>query len=1046
MIAWFAKNDVAANLLMITVLIGGAFALSYETAIEIFPSSEPEIIRVSVPLRGATPEDAELGLAVRIEEAVDGLDGIKRISSVSVEGSARVDIEVEDDSDPRVVLDEVKTRVDAINTFPAEAEKPVISLAQRKFGVITVVVAGRYSEQEIRSFAEKVRDDLSRMQGISQVSLDAVRKYEIAIEASQDRLREYGLSLAQLATAIRSSSIDLSAGNVRTEGGDVLIRSKGQAYRRSDFENIVVKTNPNGSIIRVGDVALVKDGFEEDAIKTRFDGDFAALIQVERVGDESALAISELVRNYIAEQQVNLPVGMKLKYWDDDAQQLKNRLGVLGSSAFQGAFLVIGLLALFLRPKIAIWVFVGIPISFLGAFMLMSLFGITLNLMSAFGFIVVLGIVVDDAIVTGESIYQRLKNGDSGLDASINGTMDVAVPVTFGVLTTMVAFLPLTLIEGRFGTIMGPVAAVVISVLFFSLIESKLVLPAHLKKLGKGFDAENPGRISRWQSNFADGFERSILNYYRPALEFLLTHRFATLASFLGVLFLMIALIMSGWTKFTFMPRIQGETATASLTMPVGTQFKITDRYIDRMFVAAQQLQEKYIDPVTQASIVKHVMSSTGSQRGSRGSEFGRVQFELVPPEQRAIEITTNQLISEWRKLIGPIPGAESITFRANFFRVGDPVDIQLSADSLETLEQASNEVRAHLQSYPTVYEIADSLSDGKEELRIDVKPQGHVLGLTRNEILGQVSQAFQGFQAQRIQRGRDDIRVLVRLPVAERSNFSTLGEMLVRTPTGREVPLAHVATLSPGKGPQRITRIDRYRTVNITAEVEKTKTNMTVLQEEIRTHMDQLVTRYPGLAYEMEGEAREQRESFGSLQSGLVLVLFAIYCMLALPLKSYTQPLLVMSVIPFSIIGAIAGHWIMGYTLSMMSVMGLLALTGVVVNDSLVLVHQVNKLREAGQSALESVLNAGVVRFRPIILTSLTTFFGLAPLLAEKSTTAQFLIPMGISLGFGILFATLITLILIPVNMLVAHDIKRLLSPIEPVVSKSEPIVSQGH
>ena len=1034
MIAWFAKNDVAANLLMITVLVGGAYALTYKTAIEIFPSSEPEIIRVSVPLRGATPEDAELGLAVRIEEAIDGLDGVKKITSISVEGSARVDIEVDDGNDPRVVLDEVKTRVDAINTFPAEAEKPVISLAQRKFGVITVVVAGSHSEQEIRSYAEMVRDDLSRLEGISQVSLDAVRKYEIAIEASQDKLREYELTLAQLAASIRGSSVDLSAGNVRTQGGDVLIRSKGQAYRKSDFENIVVKTNPNGSIIRVGDVANVQDGFEEDAIKTQFDGDFAALIQVERVGHESALKISELVKNYITEQEPNLPLGMKLKFWDDDAQQLKNRLGVLGSSAFQGAFLVIGLLALFLRPKIAIWVFVGIPISFLGAFVLMSLFGITLNLMSAFGFIVVLGIVVDDAIVTGESIYQRVKNGDSGLDASVNGTMDVAVPVTFGVLTTMVAFLPLTLIEGRFGTIMGPVAAVVISVLFFSLIESKLVLPAHLKKLGKGFDSENPGKISQWQSNFADGFERGILRYYRPMLKFLVDHRFATLASFLGVLFLMATLIMSGWTKFTFMPRIQGETATASLTMPVGTQFHVTDRYIDKMFVAAQELQGKYIDPVTERSIVKHVMSSSGSSRGTSGSQFGRVQFELVPPEQRNIEISTNELISEWRKLIGPIPGAESLTFRANFFRVGDPIDIQLSANSLETLERASNEVREHLRSYPTVYEIADSLSDGKEELRIDVKPQGHVLGLTRNEILSQVSQAFQGFQAQRIQRGRDDIRVLVRLPVGERSDFSTLGQMLVRTPAGREVPLEHVASLSPGKGPQRITRIDRYRTVNITAEVEKTKTNMTVLQDEIRSHMDKLILRYPGLKYAMEGEAREQRDSFGSLQSGLVLVLFAIYCMLALPLKSYSQPLLVMSVIPFSIIGAIVGHWMMGYTLSMMSVMGLLALTGVVVNDSLVLVHQVNKFRDAGQSAEESVLNAGVVRFRPIILTSLTTFFGLAPLLVEKSTTAQFLIPMGISLGFGILFATLITLILVPVNMLVAHDIKKLFSPKDPV------------
>ena len=1028
MIAWFARNDVAANLLMITVVMMGGYALTYETAIEIFPSSEPQRIRITVPLRGATPEDAELGIAIRIEEAVDGLDGIKKLSSVSIEGSSRVDIEVDEDSDPRVVLDEVKTRVDAINTFPADAEKAVISLVQYRYGVITVVVAGRYTEQEIRTYAENVRDDLSRLPGISQVSLDAVRKYEISIEASQDNLREFGLSLAQLAQAIRESSVDLSAGNVRTQGGDVLIRSKGQAYRRTDFENIVVKTNANGSIIRVVDVAVVKDGFEEDAIKTQFDGEFAALIQVERVGDESALEISALVKNYINEKQANLPVGIKLKFWDDDAQQLKNRLSVLGNSAFQGAFLVIGLLALFLRPKIAIWVFVGIPISFLGAFALMSLFGITLNLMSAFGFIVVLGIVVDDAIVTGESIYQRLKNGQSGIDASINGTMDVAVPVTFGVLTTMVAFLPLTFIEGRFGTIMGPVAAVVISVLFFSLIESKLVLPAHLKRMGKGFDSENLGKMGRWQSNFADGFERGIVVYYRPALLFLITHRLATLATFIGVLFLMMTLIMSGWTKFTFMPSIQGETATASLTMPVGTQFKITDRYVDKMFVAAQQLQDKYIDPVTQDSIVKHVMSSTGSSRGARGSEFGRVQFELVAPEERNIDITTNQLISEWRKNIGPIPGAESLTFRANFFRVGDPINVQLSANSLETLELASNEVKKHLQTYPTVYEIADTLSDGKEELHIDVKPQGHVLGLNRNEILGQVSQAFKGFQAQRIQRGRDDIRVLVRLPAGERSDFSTLNEMLIRTPAGREVPLAHVATLSPGKGPQRITRIDRYRTVNITAEVEKTKTNMTVLQSEIRAHMDEMITRYPGVGYVMEGEAREQRESFSSLQSGLILVLFAIYCMLALPLRSYMQPLLVMSVIPFSIIGAVIGHWLMGYTLSIMSVMGLLALTGVVVNDSLVLVHQVNKLRVAGQSALDSVLNAGVVRFRPIILTSLTTFFGLAPLLVEKSTTAQFLIPMGISLGFGILFATLITLVLVPINMMLADDVKQAL------------------
>ncbi len=1019
MIAWFARNDVAANLLMITVLLLGGYALLYETAVEIFPTTDPETIRVSVPLRGATPEDAELGLAVRIEEAIEGLDGIKRMTSTSVEGSSTVWIEVDEDSDPRVVLDEVKTRVDAINTFPAEAEKPVISLAQRTRAVIDVVVAGDYSEEEIRIYAERIRDDLLRMPGITQVSLDAVRNYEIAIEASQDRLREYNLSLADLAQAIRASSLDISAGNLRTQGGDVLIRSKGQAYRRSEFEQIVVKTNPDGSIIRVGDVADVKDGFQEDAVKTLFDGEYAAVIKIRRVGNESALQIADAVKAYLDEKQNTLPVGMSLTYWDDDSQQLRNRLGVLGSSALQGTFLVIALLTLFLRPKIALWVFIGIPISFIGAFSLMSLFGITLNLMSAFGFIVVLGIVVDDAIVTGESVYRRLKLGDAGVDASIHGTMDVAVPVTFGVLTTMVAFLPLAFVEGRFGTIMGPVAAVVMSVLFFSLIESKLVLPAHLKGMGKGVEKESTNRFAVWQRRFADGFEQKIVDHYRPALAFLTEHRYATLAGFLGALFIVVALISSGWTRFTLFPSIEGETATASLSMPVGTQFAVTDRHIERIFQAARTLQDKYTDPDSGESIIKHMLSTSGPQSG-------RVQFELVPPEKRTLKVTTGQLIGEWRRLIGPVPGAENLTFRANFFRVGDPIDIQLSGNSLETLSTVADKVKERLATYPTVFEIADTLSDGKEELRIELSPQGYVLGLTRNEIVSQVGQAFKGFQAQRIQRGRDDIRVLVRLPAEERADFATLDEMLIQTPAGRQVPLSHVATLSPGKGPQQIKRIDRYRTVNVTAEVEKTSTNMTVLQNEIRQFVDELLLQYPDVHYDMEGEAREQRESFGSLQSGLIMVLFAIYCMLALPLRSYTEPMIIMSVIPFGVIGSVMGHWIMGYNLSMLSVMGMLALTGVVVNDSLVLVDAVNKQKRNGVTLREAVLNAGVIRFRPIILTSLTTFFGLMPLLLEESTTAQFLIPMGISLGFGILFATAITLVLVPTHILIGDDISR--------------------
>ena len=1014
---------------MITVIVSGAYALMNRVAVEVFPSTELDIITVTVPLRGATPEDAELGLAVRIEEAVEGLEGVKKITSVAVEGSASVSIEVDENYEPRNVLDEVKTRVDAINTFPGDAEKPIISLAQHKWGVIDVVVSGDYGEAEVRQFAERVRDDLLRHPAISQVSLDAVRRYEIAIEVSQNRLREYGLTLGQLAQAIRVSSIDLSAGNVRTQGGDVLIRSKGQAYRKSDFENIVVKTNDDGSILRIADIAVVNDGFREDTMLTQFNGQHAAMIQVERVGKESALEISAAVKDYIAAQQDQLPVGIELAYWDDDAQQLKNRLGVLGTSALQGTFLVIALLTLFLRPKIALWVFIGIPISFLGAFSIMAAFDITLNLMSAFGFIVVLGIVVDDAIVTGESIYRRLKMGHSDADASITGTLDVAMPVTFGVLTTMVAFIPLTYIAGRFGSIMAPVAAVVVSVLFFSLVESKLVLPAHLRGMGEGFEKTNRSALSRWQERFADGFEAAVLQYYRPALAYLATHRYATWAGFVGVLLIILALLQSGWMRFTFFPSIQGETAVAMLNMPVGTQFGVTNRHVERIYEAARTLQERYVEADTGESIIKHILTSTGSRRGSVGPQYGRVRFELVPPEKRSIDITTQGLINEWRDLIGPIPGAESLTFRASFIRFGDPINIQLHGQSLEALAAAADDIKQHLASYPTVYEIADTLSDGKEELRIEVTPQGHVLGLSRNDIVSQVGEAFKGFQAQRIQRGRDDIRVIVRLPATERADFATLAELLITTPSGQQVPLSHVASLTPGKGPQQITRIDRYRTANVTAEVDKANTNMTLLEQSIREHVQQVLGKYPGIHFTMEGEAREQSDSFASLWSAIVLVLFAIYCMLALPLKSYGKPFVVMSVIPFAIIGAVIGHIIMGYTMSMMSVLGILALTGVVVNDSLVLVHAVNKQRDAGEGYLPAVLNAGVIRFRPILLTSLTTFFGLMPLLLEKSTTSQFLIPMGISLGFGILFATAITLILVPIHLLIANDARNALS-----------------
>ena len=1037
MIDWFARNHVAANLLLFSIIVGGIYSLHSWLKLDMFPEIEPDIITVVVPLRGATPEDIELGVAIRIEEAVQDLEGIDQITSRSVEGKTTVNIEVDSDYEPRELLNDIKNRVDSINTFPADTEKPVVSLAQRTYTVISVVVAGDYSEGEIRSIAEQVRDDLLRIGGVTQVRLDAVRKYEISIEASQDRLREFNLTLADIAQAVQRSSLDISAGNVRTEGGDVLIRSKGQAYRRAQFEQIVVKTNPDGSIIRVADVARVNDGFEEILLKTGFNGGFAALIRVNRTADQDAIEVAQKVKDYIAERQAALPVGISLSYWDDNSEYLKARLGTLVNNGIQGSILVILLLTMFLRPAVALWVFIGIPASFLGALMLMPFTGVTINMISLFGFIIVLGIVVDDAIVTGENIYTRLRAGEDPLAASVQGTKQVAVPVTFGILTTIAAFSPLAFVEGRMGDFMAAIPAVVIPCLVFSLVESKLVLPAHMKTVRIRSEPATLSGFSGFQQRFADGFEQFIVDYYRPLLRFSLANRYSVIAAFLGVLALTLALVLSGWAKFIFFPRIESDVATVTLSMPVGTPFQVTDRHMQRITGAAFELQRKYTNGEGGEPVIRNILSTTGSALIARGGgpgnnqtlgdNYGQVIIELVPSDERITDISALKLLNEWRRMIGVVPGAESLTYRAELIHAGDPVHIQLNAQSLETLEAVGEQIKQRLATYPTVFDISDSLSDGKEELQIELTRQGHVLGLTRAAVANQVSQAFRGFEAQRIQRGRDDIRVIVRLPRDERSTTATLDEYLVTTPDGRQVPLSHVATLTPGKGPSTILRIDRERTMNITADVDKTRTNMTVLQADLNEYLQELLAGYPGVTWSFEGEAKEQRESFASLQWGMIVILFVIYVLLALPLKSYVQPLIVMSVIPFGIIGAVWGHWLLGRELTFPSMLGVMALVGVVVNDSLVLVDFINQKKAEGMSVPDAVLNSGVVRFRPVMLTSLTTFFGLLPLLFEKSVQAQFLIPMGISLGFGILFATTITLIMIPVNVIILEDIKKL-------------------
>jgi multidrug efflux pump subunit AcrB len=1026
MITWFAKNSVAANLLMISILFAGLFNLSNNIPLEVFPSFEAQTVSVSVSLPGATPQDVEKSVTIRIEEAVQDLEGIDEIRSTTGEGSAAVYIDIDDDYDPQTLLADIKSRVDAINTFPSDAERPVISLAQHTRDVITVTLASDYGEHETREYAQTLRDEMLRLDGVTQLELDGVRDYEIAIEVSQNTLRQYNLTLDDIADAISKSSIDISSGNLRTSGGDILLRSSGQAYRKNEFSQIPIKTNTDGSKLLLEDIANINDGFEETPVRTRFNGKNAVFIEVYRIGDQSAIDVADKVKTFIEERQHTLPQGYELNYWDDDSSIVKNRISTLTSSAIQGGILVLALLTLFLRPAIAFWVFIGIPISFMGAFLVMPLFDVTLNVLSLFGFILVLGIVVDDAIVTGENIYTHLNRAESGEEAVIKGTLEVSKPVTFGVLTTVAAFLPLAFVEGMRGPMFTQIPFVVVPILLFSLIESKLVLPSHLKHIKLRKEKTRQSRFEIYQQKFADGFENAILKHYRPVLEVCLKNKLTTLLSFLSLFFILIALIVSGWTQFTFFPRIPSETVRVTLTMPSGTPFEVTNHHILSISKNAEKMREKYRDPDTGKSFILNVLSVTGGRGGT--SNEGRVRFEITPPEQRSNTISSQELVNEWRNMNGDIAGAESITYRAELGRGGDPIDVQLSANSLDTLSKVAEHVKEHLATYPTVFDIADSLSDGKEELQVELTDQGNAIGLTRQEVASQIRSAYYGAQAQRIQRGRDDVKVMVRLPLDERRSIANLQNLLIQTSDGKEIPLAQVASLKPGKGPSTINRIDRFRTISVSADVEKANTNMTVVNASLRSFMDQLVTRYPDVSYSLEGEAREQRDSFGSLGWSLLAVLFAIYVLLAIPFKSYIQPFIVMSVIPFGLVGAVLGHWIMGSNLTLLSLMGMLALVGVVVNDSLVLVDYINQQRARGIDLMKAILTAGTARFRPVMLTSLTTFIGLLPLLFEKSTQAQFLIPMAISLGFGILFATFITLIMIPVNYMLMENTRTFL------------------
>jgi multidrug efflux pump subunit AcrB len=1030
MIEWFARNGVAANLLMVLIFFMGYWSLSSRTPLEVFPEFEREVVNIVMVYRGATPLEVEESIVIRIEEAIEDLQDIKKIVSNAYEGVARVRVELESGSSPRDVLDDIKNRVDAVNTFPDDAERPTYSVQESKREVISVAVSGDLPETELRALGERVREDLISIPQITQVELTAVRPYEISIEVSEQTLDRYQLTFDAVVNAIKRSSVDLPAGSIKTGSGEVLLRTKGQAYVQSDFEDIVVVRRPDGTRVTVGDIATVHDAFEEDPLYSLLDGKPAVLLEVYRVGDQSAIGVGNAIKQYVQNNQSAMPAGVTLDYWRDRSRIVKLRLNTLLKSALQGGLLIFILLALFLRFSVAVWVCVGIPISFMGAIALLPELGVTINLISLFAFILVLGIVVDDAIVTGENIYSHLKRLQDPTEAAIQGTQEIAIPVTFGVLTTVAAFIPLLMIGGHRGPIFAQIPMIVIPVLLFSLVESKLILPAHMKHIKVRSD-EHLGWLQRLQRKVADGLEHFISSVYQPILARALEHRLLTLALFVGGAFIIVSVVLSGRYGYTFFPRIESETARVTLVMPEGTPVTETTRHIQRIGSAAGELQTKYTDPVTGQSVIRQTLLSIGwnaTGRGSSGTSgqpnLGQISMELVPPEDRTLSIGSSDLLKELREMVGPIPGAKQLSFRAEIGRGGDPIDVQLAGQDFEQLSQVTELVKARLSEYPGVFDVQDSFEDGKDEIKLTIKPLAELLGLNVEDLGRQVRQAFFGAQAQRIQRGRDDVRVMVRYPERQRRSVDSLYQMRIRAPGGAQVPFENVADAEIGQGYSTIRRVDRNRVVNVSADINKKQGNLNQVISDLQPFLEELRIKYPSVRYSFEGEQREESESYGSLYFGMLFVLFAIYSLLAIPFRSYLQPIIVMLIIPFSVVGAILGHMIMGMNLSIMSVMGLLALSGVVVNDSLVLVDWINRRRREGMGIGDAVRNAGVARFRAILLTSLTTFAGLMPLIFEESTQAQFLIPMAVSLGFGILFATFITLILVPVCYLLLEDI----------------------
>ena len=1018
MVPYFAHNPVAANLLMTLMLAGGLLA-GLQLTSQVFPTVDPGIVTVSVPYPGATPTEVEEGITRRVEEAVFGIDGVERVLSSATENMGTVTIELKDFVDDKRVRDDVEAAVDRLADFPPEdAEQAEVVRSERADDVMTLVVSSELSELELLRGAEALEEALLALPNVTLVSLMGARDYEVSIEVREEALRRYDLTIAQVANAVRFSSLNLSSGELRTEAGDLLLRTNTKRVRGEQFEDIVLRAAPDGGILRLGDVATVRDGFVDVDLVNTYNGRRSVFVRVQKSAAEDMLTVAAEIKDMLASYQP--PPSIDVEMWEDGTEALESRLNLLLRNGVLGFALVFLFLVVMLDLRLAMWVAMGVPISFLGAFLFFDFFDVNINMVSLFALIIVLGVVVDDAVVVGENIVSEQEGGLAGVNGAIAGCLGVRSPVTVGVLTTMAAFAPLLFVTGTFGQILGVVPVVVIAVLAMSLVEVFFILPAHLSH-GKAWSRWPldvfQARISRAVMGFRD-------NWLVPAIAWAVRWHYVTV--YVGVVLVMTAVALLSaphplGVRFLFFPSLESDRLEADLAFPVGTPFEVTEAATQRLVDAAYATDEQAGGTSFRSVSVTAGGQTTGGGGPGAGtrlniaSHVASVQIVLNSEPLRTL--SAQELERRWRINTGEIAGAEQLSFSAELFGPGADVEYELSHPNDAMLDRAVADLKTAYREHPSLYEIQDSVSLGKRQYDIDLTAAGEAAGLTPLDVARQLREHFFGAEVQRIQRGRREVKVMVRYPDDQRRSTRDLFNARIRLADGTLAPLDTVARVTESRSFSSIDRINGLRVVTVSADVDTELATPNEIAAQLEDDvLPGLQQRYPGLQISQSGFGREQAQDMAALGNLALVALLVIFVLVASQLRSYVQPFIILASVPCGAAGAVIGHWVLGYDLSFISIFGMVALSGVVVNDSLVMIDRYNKIRAATDlSAQEAIVEAARHRFRAIFLTTATTALGLTPMLFETSTQAQFLIPMAVSLATGIIFASVVILFLVP-------------------------------